>query len=600
MTRSLIDDRPTTRLIAVVLFSAFVVGCAPVAYWLAGVDRAPVDHARIAAAAAATVPAEEGVGGSRRPASPLAHALDQLAATHVDVVLLAAEHHPVLGAACPRAPSPWSAPSARASVRRQFGAAADPLVRRTILPVPTGATAAADILNWLEQDAARPRPRPTLHPPAPHSFHVTLLVAVAPANSELSHGRLYLGPKRRGFVLVPCEPEGMARHDGRMMWPAATALRAALTTDRTSDHDVVTVPRYHLSLTLLDGAPLNRSGVMGWSGARAAHSLRPFLSKLGAVVPEPKVDTQVIRFASISERVQRYAAGNGSSEAAFSYVTPRDLRRVRSLLGDGFNLQSGMVPQLHAPLHLVLYAPPDAEQPLFVVSEADRTRLAGNTNDGGAPETRRLLGFSIPRYGGVAIWNSRKTAAVGGGEPSRLQPGADALRSAAGTWVAQLRRVLGVPDADANADTEVVRSPDGVADWELDVLARRRLWRFVDDAAQALASLSKLVQDMSHMAVSESVSANVADALDALDAAVEAVEHGSGGGGGVAAALAHAARALHHARLAEMDPKMAPLKYFPPEHLAAVYLPLIVPLLIPMIAGVRKAVAEVKQLQQKT
>ena len=41
------------------------------------------------------------------------------------------------------------------------------------------------------------------------------------------------------------------------------------------------------------------------------------------------------------------------------------------------------------------------------------------------------------------------------------------------------------------------------------------------------------------------------------------------------------------------DPSMAPLRYFPPEHLAAVYLPLIVPLIVPMLAGIKKGYTEV-------
>ena len=44
-----IDDTPRTRLYAVVAFSAFVLACSPVAYWLSSVDKYAVDHDAIAA-----------------------------------------------------------------------------------------------------------------------------------------------------------------------------------------------------------------------------------------------------------------------------------------------------------------------------------------------------------------------------------------------------------------------------------------------------------------------------------------------------------------------------------------------------------------------
>ena len=101
-------------------------------------------------------------------------------------------------------------------------------------------------------------------------------------------------------------------------------------------------------------------GMLGWSGRRAAASLRPFLSKIAAIVPT-SVDSQVIRFAKISNQVHRGSSKSletTGSNGSFSRPH-QDLRSVRSLLGDGFNLQSGMVSGLVAPLHMLLYARPE-------------------------------------------------------------------------------------------------------------------------------------------------------------------------------------------------------------------------------------------------
>ena len=58
------------------------------------------------------------------------------------------------------------------------------------------------------------------------------------------------------------------------------------------------------------------------------------------------------------------------------------------------------------------------------------------------------------------------------------------------------------------------------------------------------------------------------------------------------AALEHVSNAFDESRLAESDPSMTPLKYFPMEHLAAVYLPLIIPLVAPIFIGIKRGLAE--------
>jgi hypothetical protein len=414
-----------------------------------------------------------------------------------------------------------------------------------------------------------------------------------------------------------------------------------LSSDHAKDGDVVTALRYHLSLSFLDAAPLERVSsaegedatkekekqeeeeeeevlghdgkrnntdgqdscagktTLGWSGKRAAASLRPFLDKIAAVAPT-SVDSQVVRFAKISNRVRQNGA---ATTGTFSYVTPQDLQSVRSLLGEGFNLQSGMVSSLKAPLHLLLYAPPKKDQPLFVVSSSPPSSSAPDASSLRASiVAERGLGFSVPRFGGVVIWNSyfsgTTTTAVTTPTAACTLGRAD-LQATSDLWVSQLRQLIGLgADDSAGGDDEsvvILRAPDGATDWELDGLARSRYRYFVERTVSALSALSKLSLDMPHMAVGKTVSLHVAEALAELALAEEAL---AAGRGRVVAALGHASRAFEQARLAESDPSMAPLRYFPPEHLAAVYLPLIVPLIAPMLAGIKKGYSEVREVVQ--
>jgi hypothetical protein len=500
------------------------------------------------------------------------------------------------------------------------------------------ATTPVELFDWLNRvvlaDATAP---PT------QSFEIVVVVANAPSlkPAKARTPPVFFGVGRRAIVVVPCGSSSGSNSPEELLKGLATVVDRVLSSDRAEDGDVVTASRYHLSLSFLDAAPLERvlnentEGMMrerkeeggggddvenvdsdsqnadphgrdpcagkislGWSGKRAAASLRPFLSKIAAVVPT-SVDSQVVRFGRISNRVRQSHASN--IDALFSYVTPQDLQSVRSLLGDGFNLQSGMVSSLKAPLHLLLYAPPKRDQPLFVVSSPSPSAPLSEKSDGPLDESaaqHRGLGFSVPRFGGVVIWNSHfnsTTTTTTTTTPSTLcELGADDLRVTSDLWVSQLRQLigLGIDNRTSSEDDNVIvlRSPEGVTEWELDGLARSRFRYFIGRTVSALSALSKLSLDMPHMAVGKTVSRHVEVALAELQLAEEVLAPGRGG---VTVALRHASRAFEHAQLAESDPSMAPLRYFPPEHLAAVYLPLIVPLIVPMLAGIKKGYTEV-------
>jgi len=133
-----------------------------------------------------------------------------------------------------------------------------------------------------------------------------------------------------------------------------------------------------------------------------------------------------------------------------------------------------------------------------------------------------------------------------------------------------------------------IRSSSGISDWELDVLARGRLSHFSELTIKSLTSLSSLVQDMSHMAVPAPVGQHVVASLEQYeDAALTLTKSRHDQDDSIIQALKKMSKAFDYARLAEMNPTMAPLRYFPPEHLAAVYVPLIVPLFIPIVSGLK-------------
>lgn len=62
--------------------------------------------------------------------------------------------------------------------------------------------------------------------------------------------------------------------------------------------------------------------------------------------------------------------------------------------------------------------------------------------------------------------------------------------------------------------------------------------------------------------------------------------------------LRFARSAVHFADEAYYDPTMVPQLYFPPEHLIAIFVPLLLPLCMPLFAGVKREVQRLKRKQK--
>ena len=621
----MIDDTPWARLTSVILFAGFIFACAPIAYYLADVVRYPINHEKI-------------------------KTLQTSYGTQYDYILTLAVH---TGQCSTSETSSWAGSTARTSLSEVFRSPASKDI--VYLADPLSSKDPAAIIHSL--DGTRP---------TPPSHEMDVVIVATP--DVVSVKSVYLGPTRRSVIFVPCTSHATVRKDLSLI---SLDLHAVLSSDRSKDTDVVSVPQYRISMTLLDAAPLDRhNSTITWSGATMKKSMASFLTRLDDAVTGLDIDTQIVRFVKISDKVHKSCGGGKDCPASaktsakksrkksrkkskkkddgkkegqeepsgrteeegkddkrdqktspppLHFVTPKDLQRIRSLLSDGFNLESGSLSPLVSPLHLILYVPPPAETPLYIVPDEATGRAleivpaaAAAAAAAVAAETNRL-GFYVPRYGGVVVWNLATTDGSGEGEGEgegcskkdlggesessasrhQCQPSDSVLDIVSDLWVSQLRHLLGVATTTPKS-VVFLRSPDGIAEWELDALIRGRLSHFSSLTAKSLSALSSLVQDMSHMSVPVLVGESVAASLEEYDLARRKVLEGD-----VTSALAHMSNAFNHARLAEMEPSMAPLRYFPPVHLAAVYLPLIVPLLIPIVMGLKNGVKEWREEKGK-
>ena len=593
----MIDDSPWARLAAVMLFAGIICACAPFAYYLADVVRYPINHDKI----------------KTLQSSPIQ--------SKYIVTLTVDAHH------CSASEtSSWADITVRTSLSDVFRSSASKEVVYVVYTADLPSSEdPASIIRSL--DATRPTPS--------HEMDVVLVATP----DVVSVSPLYLGPTRRSVVFVPCKSHATVTRD---LVKNSFDLHAALGAARSKDTDVISVPQYRVSMTLLDASPLDRRNVsITWSGATMKASLAPFLNKLGDAVVGLEIDTQIVRFVKISDKVHKSCGkdcpatetkskkkkrnnknkknnknnknnkrrssssrssddneeeekkqqepsktqDDGTTSLSSSpdyphFVTPKDLQRIRSLLSDGFNLESGSLSPLVAPLHLILYVPPPDETPLYVVPDKATGRAleasVPSSESESPPETDRL-GFYVPRYGGVVVWNLATTSRGCSGKSDesekseapqgQCQPTDKVLDIVSDLWVSQLRHLLGVTATTTKKEQKeqkeqkeekeeqktvvFLRSSNGISEWELDSLIRGRLSHFSRLTAKSLSALSILVQDMSHMAVPVLVGESVESSLEEHDIARRNLLAGD-----VASALAHVSKAFDHARLAEMVPNI--------------------------------------------
>lgn len=119
---------------------------------------------------------------------------------------------------------------------------------------------------------------------------------------------------------------------------------------------------------------------------------------------------------------------------------------------------------------------------------------------------------------------------------------------------------------------------------EKDTLVRRRTVENVVNAASTLHSLAQLVEEIPNMVVLDHIGRLVRESLQALDITCKALHRGD-----YEKAVAQSIDAIDLAEKAFFDPTMVSMLYFPNEHKYAIYMPLFVPISVPLIMAVIKS-----------
>ena len=212
--------------------------------------------------------------------------------------------------------------------------------------------------------------------------------------------------------------------------------------------------------------------------------------------------------------------------------------------------------------------------------------------------------FVLPQWGSIYIYNPEDRA----NNSSQHLTYSD-LRPAFSTFRNQLLSLLGVSPLPPG-----VKKDEALSEWQLDALMRRRAYENAGGTKESLSSIVNLVHQIEGMPVGRDVQDDVQLALNYLDRVCFTNNNSlrirsllincitqmyDTAAQSPRLTLYYSSKALELASRAFFNPGMLALLYFPPEHNLAVYMPLLAPVAVPLVASVLRELSKWRKSRRK-
>ncbi len=289
-----------------------------------------------------------------------------------------------------------------------------------------------------------------------------------------------------------------------------------------------------------------------WNIGRAIDdAVLPFLDSLGANYSTFNVKSQQIFLTKLNLKPKKQGDANVVSEKDLGLAINPVENRLASHVSS------------NPRLNFLVYVPTAEQSPLHIVDHRGE-KISANS-------------FLIPRWGGVAIYNAEPT---GDGATIDID-----TEKTMGIFLTQLRLLLGLQNLDAaSLPAKVMLLPlkGSLRTWERDLLYRLRTLENLELTRITLQSLAHLLSQISNIVINDEIGEHVVRAVD-----------------GVAVASAHAAigrleayeqstAAFAASEKAFFDPSLLALLYFPEDQKYAIYIPLFLPVGIPVAMSLQQ------------
>lgn len=317
---------------------------------------------------------------------------------------------------------------------------------------------------------------------------------------------------------------------------------------------VPTEPGYDVTLTVMIPEPHRIS--VNWDAKKAVSDyLKPFVKQLDSVA-KISVRSQVLYMTGLN--VSPQWSSTYSHFGLPQEQLPLTINAIEAKLGSYVRTRPS--------LHFVVYIPREKQSPLHIHKE-DGTPLEINS-------------FMVPRWGGVMIHNV-PAADVNTSFPYSVELDTHWIMT---TVLTHLHKLLPVPSVKEEDGVHVMSPTDSckLAEWQLDGLARARVSSYLANIRITLQSLCELVGEISNMVISDEVGGWVWGAVEEWSECGSATREGR-----LKEATLYCSRSFTQADAAFFHPSMLALLYFPDNQKYAIYVPLFLPVSIPVILSLK-------------
>ncbi|XP_068126262.1 GPI transamidase component PIG-S [Hyperolius riggenbachi] len=323
-----------------------------------------------------------------------------------------------------------------------------------------------------------------------------------------------------------------------------------------------TSPGYEITFTLLNPDP--KSHDLNWNISSASdHYIQPFLDKLHPVA-NFSVDSQILYYAilGVNPRFDKET----SSYILSAHNLPHVINPVEARLGSS-------AASLYPVLNFLLYVPEYFHSPLYI-HDKDGKRVPTNA-------------FHSPRWGGIMVYN------VDHGKQEEIEFPVHVdidMVPVMEVFLTQLRLLLGLSKMYVPSNY-LVENPgnEGLTDWELDKLLWTRAVENIATVSTTLTSLAQLLDQIGNIVINDNVASEVYHAVSSIQIALTELEAGR-----LENAFRASKEAITSSEKAFFDPSLLHLLYFPDDQKFAIYIPLFLPVAVPILLSLLKIVKEYK------
>ncbi|XP_036444604.1 GPI transamidase component PIG-S [Colossoma macropomum] len=322
-------------------------------------------------------------------------------------------------------------------------------------------------------------------------------------------------------------------------------------------------PGYEITFSLLNPDPKSHS--LHWDIEGAVNSyIQPLLDKLNPIA-NLSVDSQILYYAvlGVNPRFDNSVSAYTLNADSLAHV----INPVEARLGSNAASSNPV-------LNFLLYVPDAQHSPLFIRDHSKR-EVPSNS-------------FHSPRWGGIMVYNVNDMYGPEAEFPVDININ---MSKVMGVFLAQLRLMLGVQKTQPPPGFVLQSAGSaGVADWELDRLMWSRSVENVATASTTITSLAQLLDQISNIVINDNIAQQVSSAVTSLQAAVAELEAGN-----LAFALQYSREAILASERAFFDPSLLHLLYFPDDQKFAIYIPLFLPMCVPIVLSLLKIASEIRQ-----